>query len=374
MAFGGICLTAAKGLESHHAMALAAGAVALAAGTAAVQSVTSQLRSNGASRALVLGASREAAKHSRLLQSRRAAASEIVGFVSSDGSGRLLLGDDNGERVCEDFESILDSHAVDEVLQIGQCPGLESSQLPHLCAERGITLRTLVRSPLGAAGRYTTERVGNGEYIISLETIPAGRFQLAVKRVVDVVGALAGLIGCAVAYLLLANRIKSETEGSVIFKQTRVGRNGRLFTLCKFRTMHVTAEARLRELISRNQMRGHVFKMCNDPRITPLGRAMRKRYLDELPQFWNVLKGDMSLVGTRPPTSTEVAQYSPHHMRRLSVKPGMSGLWQLTGNGKVTDFEEIVRLDCRYIDNWSLWLDCKIIGKTFLKLFQGGGW
>ncbi|HLW69472.1 MAG TPA: sugar transferase [Candidatus Binataceae bacterium] len=325
-------------------------------------------------RALVLGANREAAQRSEFFRSRRRGASEIVGFVSGNGDGRLLLGDDEGEQVCESFESILDGCAIDEVLQIGQCPGLDGSQLPTICAERGITLRTLVRSPLGNAGRYTTECVGNGQYVISFEAVPEARIRLAVKRALDVVGALIGLIGCGVAYLLLARRIKQETEGSVIFRQTRVGRNGRLFKLYKFRTMHITAEERLKELINQNEMRGHVFKLCNDPRITPLGRAMRKRYLDELPQFLNVLKGDMSLVGTRPPTRAEVAKYSPHHQRRLSVKPGMTGFWQLTGNGKVTDFEEIVRLDCRYIDNWSLWLDCKIIGKTFIKLFRGGGW
>jgi lipopolysaccharide/colanic/teichoic acid biosynthesis glycosyltransferase len=153
-----------------------------------------------------------------------------------------------------------------------------------------------------------------------------------------------------------------------------VGRNGRRFKLFKFRTMHVTAEDQLRGLLKQNQMSGHVFKMKNDPRVTPLGRAMRRRYLDELPQFWNVLKGQMSLVGTRPPTCAEVANYSAHHRRRLSMKPGMTGLWQMTGNGRVTDFEEIVRLDCKYIDNWSLWLDCRIIAKTVLKMLRGGGW
>jgi lipopolysaccharide/colanic/teichoic acid biosynthesis glycosyltransferase len=322
----------------------------------------------------VLGANREAAQHSELFRSRRRGTSEIVGFVSGGGDGGLLLGDEQGEQLCESLESILDTQAIDEVLQVGQCPGLDGSQLPQICAVRGITLRTLVRSPLGAAGRYTTERVGKGQYVISLETVPEAPVSLAVKRGLDMVGALFGLIGCCVAYLFLARRIKLETEGSVIFRQNRVGRNGRLFELYKFRTMHVTAEQKLKDLIDQNQMCGHVFKLRNDPRITPLGHAMRKRYLDELPQFWNVLRGEMSLVGTRPPTRAEVAAYSAHHQRRLSVKPGMTGLWQLTGNGKITDFEEIVRLDCSYIDNWSLWLDCKIIGKTFSKLFRGGGW
>jgi lipopolysaccharide/colanic/teichoic acid biosynthesis glycosyltransferase len=121
-------------------------------------------------------------------------------------------------------------------------------------------------------------------------------------------------------------------------------------------------------------MRGLLFKMKHDPRVTPTGEFMRNTHLDELPQFWNVLKGDMSLVGTRPPTVTEVAQYDDHHHRRLSFKPGITGVWQLAGNGQVNDFEEVVRLDCEYIDNWSLWQDCKLLTKTLLRVVRAEGW
>jgi lipopolysaccharide/colanic/teichoic acid biosynthesis glycosyltransferase len=204
--------------------------------------------------------------------------------------------------------------------------------------------------------------------------VPEFGIGLTIKRVIDIVGALLGLIVCGFAYLFYGRRIRRETEGSVLFKQTRVGRNGRLFTFYKFRTMHVTAEDQLCELAKHNEMTGHIFKMRDDPRVTPLGRMLRRRYLDELPQFWNVLRGEMSLVGTRPPTPNEVANYSAHHQRRLSMKPGVTGLWQLHGNGTVSDFEEIVELDCRYIDNWSIGEDCKILAGTILKFCHGGGW
>jgi lipopolysaccharide/colanic/teichoic acid biosynthesis glycosyltransferase len=121
-------------------------------------------------------------------------------------------------------------------------------------------------------------------------------------------------------------------------------------------------------------MNGPIFKLRNDPRVTRTGRRLRRRHLDELPQFWNVLKGEMSLVGTRPPTENEAAVYSDHHQRRLSIKPGLTGLWQLSGNGAVKDFEEVVKLDCEYIDNWSLWLDFKIVARTIAKVVRGNAW
>jgi lipopolysaccharide/colanic/teichoic acid biosynthesis glycosyltransferase len=138
--------------------------------------------------------------------------------------------------------------------------------------------------------------------------------------------------------------------------------------------MYADAEKRLTELLRQNQMRGHVFKIRDDPRVTPSGRVLRQRHFDELPQFWNILKGEMSLVGTRPPTLNEAEQYAPHHRRRLSIKPGLTGLWQLAGNGEVDDFDEIVKMDCFYIDNWSLRLDLTILLRTLLKVARGGGW
>lgn len=200
------------------------------------------------------------------------------------------------------------------------------------------------------------------------------RFALGVKRTLDIVGALAGLVVCAGAYLIFERRIRRETGASVLFRQERVGKRGRPFTMYKLRTMTADAELRLRELMDRNEMKGHIFKIRNDPRVTPIGKSLRRYHIDELPQFWNVLRGEMSLVGSRPPTPSEVAAYKPHHHRRLDMKPGLTGAWQVMGNGTVPDFEKVVELDRWYIDNWSLMLDLKILVKTVSVLARGTGW
>ena len=258
-------------------------------------------------RVLVLGASREAAKHPGIFANGRNFRSDFVGFISNDDRGRLRFRSEQGEQACESLDTVLDNHAIDEVLQVEPCVGVDSSDLSYICAVRGITLKTLMRSPLGAVGRYKTKRVGNGEYLLSFETVPAAGMGLAFKRLIDIAAAVVGLFFCAFAGLLFARRIRKETGGSALFTQMRVGRNGRLFKLYKFRTMHISAEERLAELVAQNEMKGHIFKMQDDPRVTPLGRFLRRHYLDELPQFWNVLRGEMSLVGTRPPIRQEVA-------------------------------------------------------------------
>jgi lipopolysaccharide/colanic/teichoic acid biosynthesis glycosyltransferase len=196
---------------------------------------------------------------------------------------------------------------------------------------------------------------------------------LAIKRLIDIVGALVGLVIGIVAYLVYNRRIRRDSGGSVIFRQARIGEGGRVFEMYKLRTMKTNAEMELEKLHAHNEMRGPVFKIRQDPRIIPIGKWLRKYHLDELPQFWNVLKGEMSLVGPRPPTPAEVENYSPHHLMRLRSKPGLTGSWQLYGNS-VSDFEDIVKLDCRYIDQWSLWLDLKILMKTIPKILGGGGW
>ena len=299
-----------------------------------------------------------------------------IGYIFTDASGDLCFRGESGEESPCSLDEILDSHVVDDVIVVDSCQGLDLDDILYACSIRGKTFRTLMRTPLAPAGRYRTESLGAGQFLLSHESVPAGRIALALKRATDVIGALAGLVLCALAALVYAARIRRETEGSVIFRQTRIGRNGRPFTIFKFRTMHVSAEHRLPELQKRNEMKGEglIFKIRDDPRITPLGRKLRRRYLDELPQFWNVLKGEMSLVGTRPPTPAEVACYKPHHQRRLSMRPGLTGLWQLQGNNEIRDFERIVELDCRYIDTWSVWQDYKIIIYTILRVFRGGGY
>lgn len=187
---------------------------------------------------------------------------------------------------------------------------------------------------------------------------------LIFKQLVDFFGGLIGSIISLPIILITAIPLKLESPGPLIFKQQRIGKNGRIFNIYKLRSMYVDADERKAELMKQNKMDGLMFKMDNDPRITKVGRFIRKFSIDELPQFWNVLKGDMSLVGTRPPTIDEFEQYESHHKRRLSLKPGITGIWQVSGRSNIQDFEEVVKLDCEYIDNWSLWLDAKIMFKT----------
>ena len=153
-------------------------------------------------------------------------------------------------------------------------------------------------------------------------------------------------------------------QNPALFKQKRIGKNGRVFMLLKFRSMYQDAEERKSELMAQNEMEGLMFKMENDPRVTPVGRFLRKTSLDEFPQFLNVLKGEMSLVGTRPPTPDEVADYDFSHRRKISAKPGITGLWQVSGRNKVKDFEKVVELDCIYLDRWRFIDDIKILLRT----------
>ena len=197
--------------------------------------------------------------------------------------------------------------------------------------------------------------------------------ELLLKRLMDIAGALVGCFICILFGIIVAPLIFLEDPGPIIFKQKRVGRNGKFFYIYKFRSMYQDAEAKLQTLKDQNEMQGFMFKMKNDPRITKIGKILRKTSIDELPQFFNVLEGSMSLIGTRPPTVDEYNQYSAHHKRRISIKPGITGLWQVSGRSEITDFEEIVRLDCFYIDHWSITGDIKILLKTFAAVFTGKG-
>ena len=194
-----------------------------------------------------------------------------------------------------------------------------------------------------------------------------------VKRLMDIAGALAGLAITAIVTVFLAPPLLIESPGPLFFAQQRVGKNGRFFKIYKFRSMYRDAEARKKELESQNEMNGFMFKMKDDPRITKVGKFIRKTSIDELPQFYNVLKGDMSLVGTRPPTVDEFRQYESHQKRRLSARPGITGLWQVSGRNNIKDFEDVVRLDVQYIDNWSIGLDIRILLKTIRVVFEKGG-
>lgn len=198
-------------------------------------------------------------------------------------------------------------------------------------------------------------------------------WQLVVKRLADIVGAIVGLIITGVIFIIFGPVIKLDSPGPIIFSQIRIGRNAKRFKIYKFRSMRQDAEEHKQELMDKNQINGLMFKIDDDPRVTKIGSFMRRTSLDEFPQFWNVLKGDMSLVGTRPPTEDEFTHYNEHYRKRLTMKPGLTGLWQVSGRSDITDFDEVVGYDLKYIDNWSIAEDFKILLKTVVVVFTRVG-
>ena len=197
--------------------------------------------------------------------------------------------------------------------------------------------------------------------------------RMVVKRLVDILGGLVGSLITIVITPFVAAAIRLDSPGPVFFAQTRIGKNGRRFKIYKFRSMYVDAEERKKELENQNEMQGLMFKMENDPRVTRVGKFIRKTSIDELPQFFNIVRGDMSLVGTRPPTEGEFEQYNSHYRRRISMTPGLTGLWQISGRSEIVDFDEVVKLDLEYIDNWTLGLDIKILFRTVWVVLTGRG-
>jgi len=283
------------------------------------------------------------------------------------GGGRAL-------GVVQDLISICKTHPVDEVIF---CPSksfvAEAEKYFQDLEELGITTRVVLDFYDLQRSKRELSLFHDEIPILTFHTKSLDSQQLLLKRMLDVFGAIIGLFFAGVLYPLVALAIKVDTSGLVFFSQERVGVNGRPFRCWKFRSMSLDAEERREDLMSRNEMRGAIFKINDDPRITRIGRFLRKTSLDELPQFWNVLKGEMSLVGTRPPTPDEVSRYENWHRRRISIKPGITGLWQVSGRNQIVNFDEIVRFDLEYIDNWNLWLDAKILMKTLKVVFTREG-
>lgn len=227
----------------------------------------------------------------------------------------------------------------------------------------GITVHVNIDYFNNVMAHKTTE-IFAGFTVLSYEASTFDYRRLFVKRIMDILGAAAGLAVTIVLTPFIALAVKLDSKGPVFFAQKRVGKNGRYFKLYKFRSMYIDAEERKKDLLDQNEMDGPMFKVEHDPRITRVGAFLRKTSLDELPQFYNILIGNMSLVGTRPPTVDEFNQYELYFRRRLSIKPGLTGLWQVSGRSDITDFKEVVKLDLEYIDNWSLTSDIRILLMT----------
>jgi exopolysaccharide biosynthesis polyprenyl glycosylphosphotransferase len=299
----------------------------------------------------------------------------LLGVVKEDGraeatttgSGLPLLG------TLKDFPKIVTQLSVDEVILAvdkGELPRLEDLFL--LCEEMGIKTRLVLDFFPHVLARVELEEL-EGTPLLTFSTTPEDDLALLAKRGLDVVLSVAIGVFSIVPLALAALLIKLTSRGPVLFRQTRCGLNGRPFTLLKLRTMVEGADLRLLEVAHLNEHDGPVFKAANDPRVTGLGRLIRRFSFDELPQVWNVLKGEMSLVGPRPPLPEEVARYERWQRRRLSMKPGVTGLWQVSGRNDIEDFEKWLELDLAYIDNWSLALDAKILLRTIPTVISGRG-
>ena len=271
-----------------------------------------------------------------------------------------------------DLEEYVLANIVDEVL-ISLDNSEVSSLLISYFLEMGIVVHMAILSSDDPLPHSRLDEIGD-MFVLTTSLSEASPWQLMVKRIADIIGGLFGCMITGIAFLFVAPQIKKADPGPVFFHQTRIGKNGRRFELYKFRSMYMDAEERKAELMDLNEMEGPMFKIQDDPRIIPkIGKRIRDWSIDELPQFWNILKGDMSLVGTRPPTVEEFECYEPHHKARLAFKPGLTGLWQVSGRNRIDEFEEIVRLDTEYIKHWSLREDFIIIMKTFVVVLKRKG-
>jgi exopolysaccharide biosynthesis polyprenyl glycosylphosphotransferase len=326
---------------------------------------------------VIVGTGRRATEIARMIAGHKYWGYKILGFVSdghrlSNGWARYRIFGN-----VPDLRRILETGEIGEpideiVFAVTRKKLDEMKQIFLMCEELGIRTRVAMNFIQNRVARLEIEEL-EGVPFLTFTTTPSNEMHLALKRALDVAISLMVLALAAPIVAVAALAIKFSSPGSVLFRQRRIGLNGRVFTLYKFRTMIEDAHARREEVAHLNEMNGPVFKAKDDPRVTPVGRWLRRFSLDELPQLWNVLKGDMSLVGPRPPIPEEVASYHRWHRRRLSMKPGLTCLWQVSGRNDIQDFDRWMKLDLQYIDNWSPSLDLKILLRTIPAVLSGKG-
>ena len=299
---------------------------------------------------------------------------DVVGFL--DGNGHEVGSDYYGSKILgrlEDLPTVLHNHFIEEVIFALPLGKLEKAKdLLQLCETEGVQTRIISDFYSGLVAHTEVETV-HGLPIISYSTTPIKEWDLFYKRAIDIALSGIGLMVLSPLFFVISLAIKLTSPGPVFYRWRVVGLNKRRFVSYKFRTMVVNADELKEKLMNKNEMNGVVFKMKNDPRITKVGRILRKFSLDELPQLYSVFKGDMSLVGPRPPLATEVPEYENWHRRKLSVKPGITCLWQCSGRNQIENFDDWVKMDLQYIDHWSLWLDFKIMLKTIPAVLLGRG-
>jgi len=321
-------------------------------------------------RILVVGAGEAARKFGATVE-RAGWGLHLAGYITSGQADQEPSQEDRLGAV-DDLAGILDEGAIDDVVLADPVSDLGTvQQVIRACEEVGVCIHFAPQFFNAKLSRPHVETF-SGIPMLTFTATPYNPVALGVKRAMDLVLGLLLLLLAAIPMLAVAVIIKLTSRGPVIFKQRRSGLYGREFTMYKFRSMTVDAEQRRAELDSRNEMDGPVFKLRDDPRITPFGRRLRRYSLDELPQLWNVLKGDMSLIGPRPPLPAEVRNYQRWQRRRLSMRPGLTCIWQVTDRNLAT-FDKWMEYDLQYIDNWSLRLDLKIALLTIPAVFKGTG-
>ena len=321
---------------------------------------------------LIVGTDERARQVGKLLEQYKKWGYHVVGYLSSEEEETAAPDLDIVGSLKKLPEYLLE-HVVDEIIFLGSHrKDLEEfEKLIGLCGDLGIRSRVAADFFLDSTSEISLEYLESLP-LLTFSTVPDATIGILAKRVVDVLVASVILIVFAPLTLVTAAVLKLTSSGPIFYKQVRCGQGGRRFKLIKFRTMIEGAEDKLWELKHLNEMEGPVFKMRHDPRVTALGRVLRKSSLDELPQVWNVLKGEMSIVGPRAPLLEEVQHYTTKQRRRLGVKPGITCLWQVSGRNDL-DFNKWMELDLEYIDNWSFWLDLRIMLKTIPAVFTARG-
>jgi len=325
-------------------------------------------------RVLIIGTGKRAKYFIDLINKNPDWGIRIVGLIDMDSGkkGEIIKGHEVIGTL-EDIPGIIHKNIIDEVVFIVPRKWLDKIEdIMHFCESEGIRVNLAVDLFKLKFSRAKQTDL-HGFPLLTFESTPEKLGHLFIKRLFDFVASGVALVVLAPVFVVIAILIKVTSEGPVFFKQLRSGLYGRKFIFYKFRTMAADAEIRLKDILRYNEMTGPVFKMTNDPRVTKFGKLLRKFSIDELPQLWNVFKGDMSLIGPRPPLPAEVENYDAWQRRKLSMRPGITCLWQASGRSKIVDFNEWMRLDLEYIDKWSLWLDFKILFKTIPVVLFGIG-
>jgi exopolysaccharide biosynthesis polyprenyl glycosylphosphotransferase len=330
-------------------------------------------RGIGVDRILIVGAGEIGRTLMRHIVAQPGLGYRVVGFVDDDPHrGSTDLGRFHALGGIANLPGIIQEEQVDEVLiTLPWTYHRKSLAIVEECEREHVRARIVPDLFQLSLSRVDVDEIG-GVPVIGLRDPTIGVWQRAAKRSLDLIVAVGGMIVLLPCSLLIALAIKLDSRGPVLFAQPRVGQGGREFAIHKFRSMRLGAEEEKQELADLNEASGPLFKMRNDPRLTRMGRVLRRWSLDELPQLYNVVRGEMSLVGPRPPTPAEVAEYEDWHLKRLTVRPGITGLWQVSGRSELP-FAEMVLLDVYYVENWSLALDLKILLRTVPKWFSGEG-